>query len=136
MENYGVPPGILRRYLKNGDWVLYSAQELAKLTGNTEKLGPIMKIRKRLKYGVRKELVPLTDIKGIGRVRARRLYEKDIKEPKNIKETDYLKLANLLGPKTAKKIKERLGQEVEQDPEQIKSTEPDTSSRQRSISDY
>jgi len=136
MENYGVPPGILRRYLKNSDWILYSSEELAKLTGNTEKLGTIMNVRKRLKYGVRKELVPLTDIKGIGRVRARRLYEKDIKEPKDIKETDYLKLANLLGPKTAKNIKERLGQEVKQNPEQIRSTEPESSSRQRSISDY
>ncbi len=56
----------------------------------------------------------LTDIKGIGRVRSRKLYRQGIKKPSEIKETPYPALAELLGPKTAKKIKERLGQEVEQ----------------------
>ncbi len=136
MERYGVPPGILRRYLKNGDWILYSAQELAKLTGKTEKLKPLLKIQKRMKHGIRKELIPLTDIKGIGRVRARKLHQKNIKKPSDIKETEYPKLANLLGPKTAKNIKERLGQDVEEEYNEISSSQKTNAPAQKTISDY
>ncbi|MFW5902885.1 MAG: DEAD/DEAH box helicase, partial [archaeon] len=136
MRKYGILPGILRRYLKNGDWVVYSAEELSKITGNTEKLSGLMEIRKRIKYGVKKELIPLTDIKGIGRVRARRLSKKGIKKIEDIKEMSYQNLSNMLGPKTAKKTKERLGQEVNEDVDASDSTEEPISPAQKTISDY
>jgi len=136
MKKYGIPPGILRRYLKNGDWVIYSAEELSKITGNTEKLSELMEIRKRIKYGVKKELIPLTDIKGIGRVRARRLRKKGIKKIKDIKEMDYRELSDVLGPKTAKKTKERLGQEVKEKIKGLEKNEDIIEPAQKTISDY
>ncbi len=115
MEKYEIPPGIIRRYLNNADWVLYSASELAKLTGNKEKVKDILRMKKRIKHGIKEQLLPLTDIKGIGRVRSRKLFNEGIKKPSEIKKTPYKTLSDILGPKIAKNVKERLGQEVKEE---------------------
>lgn len=132
MEKYSVPPGIIRGYLNNADWVLYSASELAKLTGNKGKIKRIMEMKRRIKYGIKEDIIPLTDIKGIGRVRARNLYEEGIDKPSEVKKTPYKVLSDILGPKTAKKVKERLGQEVSE----IEVESKDRYSGQRTIGEY
>jgi helicase len=67
-------------------------------------------LEERLRYGVKNELLELTRLEGIGRVRARILYSygfKTINDLKKAREQDIAKIPKL-GPTLAKKIKEQL----------------------------
>ncbi|MEM2918526.1 MAG: DEAD/DEAH box helicase [Candidatus Altiarchaeota archaeon] len=108
LEKYNAAPGILHQKLEILEWLTYSASELAKLCSlrNSEK--ELRKLEIRIKYGVKEELIPLVGIRGIGRVRARILFNSGIKDVKTLKETPSEKLSKLLGKKVAENIKENL----------------------------
>ena len=106
MERFGVAPGELRARLEIADWILYSASELATLTGKGELLIEMKKARTRLKYGVKEELLPLVKLKGIGRARARKLHKAGIRNATAIKNSSPEKLKEILGEKVAKNVRE------------------------------
>ena len=72
----------------------------------------IKKLRIRIKHGAKEELLPLLKLKGIGRIRARKLFTMKIKDIGDVKKTDYANLSQLLGAKIAQNIKEQVGQKV------------------------
>ncbi len=104
MEDFGVAPGELRVRLSNADWLLYSLQELGLLLNYKEQLGMIRKTRLRVKYGISEELVALIKLKGIGRVKARRLHNAGIRKISDIMKAPKQGLEKLLGPKTAEEV--------------------------------
>ena len=65
-------------------------------------------LRKRVQVGVKGELVELTKLRGVGRVRARALYSSGFKTIKSIREApiERLGMVDKIGPVTAQKIKE------------------------------
>ncbi len=105
-EKYKIAPGELRVILDNADWLLYSMQELCILIGKLDVLKKIRKLRIRIKYGIKEELIELIRIEGIGRVKARKLYNSGIKDILTLKKVPLITLEILLGPKTARKVKE------------------------------
>lgn len=105
-QEFRIAPGELRSRLEIADWMLYSAQEIAMITGHAEKVFEIKKIRTRLKYGVKEELLPLVKIRGIGRSRARKLYENGIKSFSSLQKAPKEKIASILGEKIAKAVLE------------------------------
>lgn len=105
LDKYGVTPGELYNKVTNAEWMLYAASELALLLGIREIANNINKIKLQVKHGVKEELLKLVTLKGIGRVRARRLFSAGIKTPVDIKKTNEETLAKLLGPKIAKAVK-------------------------------
>ncbi len=107
LQEYRETPGILRRRLFVGDWLLYSASELARIKKQKEITPVLRKLRLRIKHGVGKELLNLIQLKGVGRIRARRLYNKGIKKISDVKKTDINILEKIIGVKTAKKLKEQ-----------------------------
>ncbi len=104
LENFGVTPGELRVRLSNADWLLYSLQELGLLLGYKEILNDIRKTRIRVKYGISEELINLIMLKGIGRVKARRMYSAGIRKISDIRKVPEESLKRLLGPKTAEDV--------------------------------
>lgn len=108
MERYGVSPGELHARLNNADWVLYAAQELALLLGHKALLTPLRKLRIRVSSGVREELLPLIALKGIGRVRARKLYASGFVSLAALRTAPVQALARLVGEKTAESIREQV----------------------------
>jgi helicase len=112
MEKYGVRPGELRSKLDIGDWLIYSAEELARIMRFDQARKDLLKLRIRLKYGVFEELLTLLQLKGIGRVRARRLYRAGAKTIGDLKKMDIDTLSNILGGKVAVDVKKQLGQQV------------------------
>ncbi len=104
LEKYGVTPGELYNKTTSAEWLLYSASELARLLGVKEIANNTNKVRLQVKYGVKEELLKLVALRGIGRVRARKLYKAGIKTAADIKKTDETVLAKLLGPKIAKEV--------------------------------
>jgi helicase len=113
MGKLGVAPGELRSRLNISDWLIYAIQELTLLLGKKELLKEIRKTRTRLKYGVREELLSLVKIRGIGRVRARKLYKARLKSPSDLKKVPLPTLQKVIGPNIAVQIKEQLGEKVD-----------------------
>lgn len=111
MEHYDSRPGETRAKIDNADWLLYSCNELARLMQYQKLLSEIMKVRLRLKYGVKEELLPLIRLEGIGRVRARKLHRSGIKDLGDIRKTSIEKLAEIVGAAIAKSVKAQVSAE-------------------------
>ncbi|MFH1450540.1 MAG: helix-hairpin-helix domain-containing protein, partial [archaeon] len=107
-DTYGMPPGTFRTKLNLVDWLLYACGEIARLTGRDKSLDKFSMLRKRLKYGVKMELLPLVRIRNIGRARARRLHDTGIKNVDDIRAAKPDVLISLIGKRTAEKIMEQL----------------------------
>lgn len=117
-EKYSIRPGEVRNKLDKADWLLYSIGELARILQMREQVNEIAKLRIRVKYGVREELLPLLQLKGIGRVRSRRLFSNRIRTIADVKNADISTLTQVLGSgKVALDVKRQLGQEVKEIPE-------------------
>jgi helicase len=110
LETYGVEPGDLHRAVENSDWLLHSLHELAKLFGKGDILTQIDELKHRTRYGVKTELIMLTRLEGIGRVRARALYNAGLTDVRSLASTSVSKLASIpkIGAVVARKIKEQV----------------------------
>ncbi|MBU1201540.1 MAG: hypothetical protein KJ583_01965 [Nanoarchaeota archaeon] len=117
LENYDVRPGEIHAKLEIADWLLYSAEELARMMKFQFLLKDVSKLRFRLKYGVKEELLPLLKLKGVGRVRARKMYNNKLQNLTDIKNVDITTLSQLIGKSVAISIKKQLGQEF--DPKKV-----------------
>lgn len=113
LNDFNVSPGILRGFLSIAEWMAYSLSEISKLNNSPLTL-PAKMMEIRIRYGVREELLPLVTIKGIGRKRARKLFDAGFKTPVSLKKADPRQLARLLGPKVASSVLSQLG--VKADP--------------------
>ena len=56
--------------------------------------------------------MPLLKLKGIGRVRARKMFSHGIKDLGDVKKADIVSLRQLLGVKVAEDVKKQVGEEV------------------------
>ncbi|GBE54942.1 ski2-like helicase [archaeon BMS3Bbin15] len=114
LTKYNLAPGDIRSRVEAADWLLYSMDVIARLFGFT-KIGEISELRLRVKHGIGEELIPFVGIKGIGRVRARKLYNK-FKTIEDIKKASIKEIASvaLIGNKLAQSIKAQLGGEEEE----------------------
>ena len=117
LEEYNVRPGELRVKLEIADWLLYAAEEVGRIMHYQYLLKEIVKLRLRLKYGVKEELLPLVRLENIGRIRARILFRNRLRDIKDLKSADLSSLAHLIGEKTALSVKKQLGQEQSEVPE-------------------
>jgi len=116
LENYNARPGELRSKLDIADWLLYASEEISRILHFQYLNKEIVKLRLRLKHGVKEELLPLIKIKSIGRVRARKLYYNRIRDIGDVKKADLTKLSQILGNKVALNVKKQLGQEIKEVP--------------------
>jgi len=110
LTRLGVEPGDMHRAVDNADWLLHSLVELSKLFKVPEMVRQADVLRRRVESGVSDELVELTTIQGVGRVRARALYTAGFKTLEDIKEAPAEKLAivDKVGSAVARKIKEQV----------------------------
>lgn len=113
LEEYNVAPGLIRHKLQKGDWLLYGLSELAPLVGKHVHVPLIAKMRKRLDSGIKEELILLCELRGIGRVRARRLFNVGIKNVSDVKNARVEDLAKVIGVGAAMQVKKQLGDEHE-----------------------
>ncbi len=108
-EEYKVTPGEIRVKMTTMEWLIYSAKEISKFIDlDDDKKKIINKLERRIKYGVKEDLLPLIAVKGIGRVRARKLYDNKIRNIGDLKRSPTGELAVILGPSIAKKVKLQL----------------------------
>ena len=110
LSRLGVEPGDMHRAVDNADWLLHALAELAKLFRIPEMVRQSEVLRLRVASGVSEELVDLTTLQGVGRVRARALYTAGYRTLEDIKEApaDRLALVDKVGTAVARKIKEQV----------------------------
>lgn len=112
LSRFRVAPGEMRGKLRIADWLVYTIQELALLMAEKEIMKVVRRVRSRLTYGVREELLPLVRLKQIGRVRARRLWKANLKTLKDLRTIPDSSLAKIIGPVIAASIKQQLGEKT------------------------
>jgi len=113
LTEFKVAPGELNGKLNIADWLVYSLNELALLLGMKDSLKDIRRLRMRLKYGIREELMPLVRLKGIGRVRSRKMFNAGLKALEDLRKVPLQTLARLIGPNVAYDVKKQLGEDAE-----------------------
>ena len=109
-DKVGVEPGDMYRIAESSEWLAYSLYEIAKLLRREDLLGSIYNLRLRIKYGIKDELLPLVKLEGIGRIRARSLYNAGLTDVAKVAKIPELKLSQIpkIGPAVARKLKENL----------------------------
>jgi helicase len=109
-ELYGVEPGDLNRAVENSDWLLYALSEVCKIIGKPFFLNDIDLLRRRVKYGVKSELITLTTLDGVGRKRARSLFISGYRDLRQLRKAPLDRIARVekIGFTLAKKIKSQL----------------------------
>ncbi|MCU4801520.1 ATP-dependent DNA helicase [Halobacteria archaeon HArc-gm2] len=109
-ERYGVGPGDIRGKVETAQWLLGAAESLASELDLAATPG-VRKARTRVEHGVREELVDLAGIRGVGRKRARRLFDAGIETRADLRDADKpVVLAALRGrEKTAENVLENAG---------------------------
>ena len=116
MEKYDIRPGEIRFKLETADWLLYASEELAHISNLRETLKEVRKVRLRVKHGVKEELLLLLKLKGIGRMRARKLFNHGLHDFGALKKIDPSSLSQIIGRKVAEDVKNQLGQEIKEIP--------------------
>ncbi len=109
-DNLKIESGDMHRMVETADWLVYCIRELAKQLERADLLDELDIIRKRIKYGIREELIELVKIKGIGRIRARKLFKHGIKNLDDLSSIPVKKLAEIdkIGSTLADNIKSQL----------------------------
>jgi helicase len=109
-DDLNIESGDMHRMAETADWLSYCLYELAKLLERADLLEELSTLRKRIAYGIKEELVELVQVKGIGRVRARKLFDHGIKSLEDLRRIPLDKLAEIdkIGPSIADNIKSQL----------------------------
>ncbi|MFC1704166.1 DEAD/DEAH box helicase [Candidatus Omnitrophota bacterium] len=109
-DRFNVGPGDIRRIIDTAEWLVYSAQSIAKLFEFKNALLPLDNLKQRVKYGIKEELVDLALLKGIGRIRARNLFKKGFKKLEDIKRAEISELIKT--PKVAEGLAKDIKQQI------------------------
>jgi len=118
ITKFGVQPGDLYRIIENAKWLLHATHELSPLVGADKEIKPLSdELGERVSKGIKRELLPIARLDGIGRTRGRIIYNAGYKTIETLKEAALEDLTRLplIGPRLAKKIKEQVGGVVEKE---------------------
>jgi helicase len=109
-DRYAVGPGDIRGKVEAAQWLLGAAESLASELG-LDAAPAIRRARTRVEHGVREELVDLAGVRGVGRKRARRLFDAGIESRADLRDADKsVVLAALRGrEQTAENVLENAG---------------------------
>lgn len=109
-EELGIGPGDIRSRVDTMEWILHAMNELSVIFRPecAKQLRPLLT---RVRYGIKDELIELVAFRGIGRSRARTLYDAGIKGRKDVADADVDRIAILprIGNSVAASLKEQTG---------------------------
>ncbi len=105
---FGVGGGDVRGISDTAQWIMYAT---AQISGYIK--SPHTKLARdltdRLKYGVKPELLRLVGVRGVGRVRARKLYDSGYATPESLLDAGEKRIGAIVGPKIAKNVIAEVG---------------------------
>ncbi|MCM1985552.1 ATP-dependent DNA helicase [Methanococcoides seepicolus] len=110
-RHFNVGEGDIHALADTSEWLMHAAAKLAELLG-VEYSSHAYSLEKRIRYGAGLDLMELVGIKGVGRVRARKLYNAGFVSVAKLKGADMSILSKLVGPKVAYNILSGIGVRV------------------------
>ena len=84
-EAFGIGPGDIFRHTESAQWLLYAAQSIAEVFHFKKLTFFLEDLKNRVRYGIKEELLDLTRLKGIGRIRSRILFDHGFQKPADLK---------------------------------------------------
>ena len=105
---FDVGEGDIRQISETASWIANAGARLVKLCG-LQSADLFSDLELRLQYGASIKLLPLLKIKGVGRVRARKLYDAGFKSKESFAAADFQRVSGLLGPKIAERLYHEIG---------------------------
>lgn len=108
VKKHGIGEGDIRALSETALWLVHSMSELGAFL-KCSSSGKARELEKRIEYGASPELLDLIQIRGIGRVRARKLYVAGIRNMASLQTADPSKVAKIVGTKVAIKILKQVG---------------------------
>jgi helicase len=110
VEHFNIGSGDLRRITNNARWFLRTAKQISRLDADSSVTKEISDLNLRIAHGIKHSLIPLVKLRGIGRMRARKLYNSGFTTIKAIAQAPIEKLAvvPLIGNKLAISIHEQV----------------------------
>ena len=108
-NNMGIGPGDIRSKVDMMDWIIYAMSEIAYIF-NPSAIKSIRPLMTRIRYGVKEELIELVSFRGVGRNRARILFNKGIRTKADVVAISEEELASIpgIGHVLASKMKEQV----------------------------
>ena len=113
ITKYDVGSGDIYNIIETVSWILHATREFARMY-NFNCLPEINDLSLRVQYGCKKELLNLVELKGIGRVRARALFNEGFKTINELRGVPIKRLAQIkgIGEGVAKSIKSQIGESI------------------------
>jgi helicase len=108
VNKFGIGEGDIRALSETTLWLVHSMAELAAFKKHSS-ANRVRELEKRVEYGASPQLLELIQIRGIGRVRARKLYNAGIRDMEALRATDPGKVAKIIGTKVAIKVLKQIG---------------------------
>jgi helicase len=105
---FGIGEGDIRAISDIAEWIMHVLAQISGLLG-LKGSKEASELEKRVHFGAGPELVELLDIKGIGRVRARKLYNAGFQSKATLMEAAPETVAAVVGPKIAEWIFRQFG---------------------------
>ena len=111
ITKYSVGPGDIYNIVEMVQWLLHAAREFARMY-NYNCVSEISDLILRAHYGCKKQLLNLVSLKGIGRIRARALFNEGFKTIGDLRGVPLKRLAQIktIGEGVAKSIKSQIGE--------------------------
>ncbi len=137
-DKFGIGPGDIYNKVETAQWLLHAAAEIARMY-NKQKEEKLAELTERVKNGIKEDLFELVELDGVGRVRARSLYNSGYESPEEVRKARPEELRELSG--IGGTLAERLSEKdfSEDDPAEEKKEEEDMegeSSAQSSLADF
>jgi helicase len=111
-SRFNIGPGDIRAQADTAQWLMHSTARIFAYLGS-EHAGFAQELVERISYGAAKELLPIIKIRGIGRVRSRKLYNAGYKDIEAIRKAEFKALADIIGPKIAANTLKQLGIDID-----------------------
>ena len=130
VHSFNIGPGDIRNKMEMAEWLVHSLARLSELF-NKEATADAIELRTRIRYGIKPELLELVKLSGVGRIRARALFDRGMRTIEDLRNTSYDRLKQIptIGESMARSIKNQLGQADKTMPQ-----EPEGG--QRSLADF
>lgn len=140
LKKYGAYPGDVNNKVDTARWLMYATEEIGRIFQKSA-TRPAAQLQARLAHGARAELLPLLELKGVGRSRARQLWNAGHRTTAALAQATLTELTRVpgIGPTLARSIlREVRGAEVAE--EEAPATPPADAEKprdpQRGLSDF
>ena len=116
VSKYNVGPGDIHSIIEMAGWLLHATREFARMY-NFECVSDISDILLRVNYGCKKELLNLVSLKGIGRIRARAIFNEGFKTIDDLRGVPVKRIAEIktIGELIARSIKDQIGESYKEE---------------------